>query len=316
MSFTVGDQKIQRGEKRRGYLQVAQASTHIVKLPYIVANGVKEGPTLTVLGGVHAVEYAPIESILRLADSVDPRDINGTLIMLPVVNTEGFHSRKPYDNQLDHLNQNKVFPGDPEGSITRRVAHSVFTHFVSRSTHLVDLHSADLEEDAIHGMLIYHTEDRQLKNMMLDMAKCFDCHFIETINIAGNTGEAIKSYGIPCIMTESGTPYPVREDDVLYHFNGTMNLMRHIGILEGDVVKRDPPVDPPIRKILAQHGGIWRRRVEAGQRIQANEVLGDISSLIGENLQVATSPFDGVISFLRTSLNVNQGDTLLIVTKI
>ena len=56
MSFTVGDQKIQRGEKRRGYLQVAQASTHIVKLPYIVANGVKEGPTLTVLGGVHAVE--------------------------------------------------------------------------------------------------------------------------------------------------------------------------------------------------------------------------------------------------------------------
>jgi hypothetical protein len=315
MSFKVGDQEIPRGEKRRGYLQVAQASTHQVQLPYIAAHGAWEGPTLTVLSGVHAVEYAPVEAVLRLADSVDASDLSGTLIMLPVVNTEGFHARKPYENQLDHLNQNRVFPGDPEGSVTRRVAHAVFNHFAARSTHLVDLHSADLGEDATHGMFIYRTEDPLLRDLMLDMARCFDCDFVETTDILGNTGEAARLYGIPCVMAESGAPYPVREDDVLYHFLGVKNLMRHLGMLDGDGAQGDPPVDPPTRRVWATHGGVWRRRVEAGQRVREGEHLGTVSNLLGETLQVATSPLKGAVSFLRTSLSVNQGDTLLWVTE-
>jgi uncharacterized protein len=316
MSFNVGDQEIARGEKRRGYLQVAQASTHQVQLPYIVAHGVNDGPTVTVLSGVHAMEYAPVEAVLRLADIVDASNLSGTLIILPVVNTEGFHARKPYENQLDHLNQNRVFPGDPEGSMTRRVAHAVFTHFAARSTHLVDLHSADLGEDATHGMFIYRTEDLLLRDLMLDMARCFDCDFVETIDIAGNTGEAIRLYGIPCIMAESGAPYPVREDDVLYHFTGVKNLMRHLGMLIGEATMGNPPIDPPTRRVWATHGGVWRRRVEAGQRVQEGELLGSVSSLFGETLQAATSPLKGSVSFLRTSLSVNQGDTLLWVTEI
>lgn len=114
-----------------------------------MAHGAREGPTLTVLSGVHAVEYTPVEAVLRLADSVDASDLSSTLIMLPVVNTEGFHARKPYENSLDHLNQNRVFPGDQEGSITRRVAHAVFTQFAARSTHLVDLHSAELVDAGV-----------------------------------------------------------------------------------------------------------------------------------------------------------------------
>ena len=170
----VNDFEISSGEIRKGYLRIAQASTHSVQLPYIIINGSREGPVLTVLSGVHSVEYAPIEAVLRLAEEVIPEILRGTLILLPVVNTEGFHALKSYENLLDHLNQNKVFPGDPEGSMTRRVANAVFSHFVAKSTHLVDLHSADLGEDATRGMFIYRTEDQGLRSQMLDMALCFD----------------------------------------------------------------------------------------------------------------------------------------------
>jgi predicted deacylase len=315
MSFKVGDTEVPRGEKRGGYLEVGEASTHAVKLPYVIAHGARSGPTLGVLSGVHGVEWAPVEAVLRLIDSVDASDLSGTLMMLPVVNTEGFHARKPYENILDHLNQNKVFPGDPEGPMTKRVAHAVFTHFVARCTHLVDLHSADLGEDAARGMFIYRTQDQGLRDRMLDMARCFDCDFIETTAIAGNTGEAVNLYGIPCIMTESGAPYPVREDDVLYHYLGVKNLMRRLGILDGEAALGDPPIDPPTRRVWAKNGGVWRRRVEAGQRVSEGELLGTVSNLLGETQQVAASPLRGVVSFLRTSVSVNEGDTLLWVTE-
>ena len=67
-----------------------------------------------------------VEGLLAKRTSARGSLLKGTLVILPLVNTEGFHARRPYSNQLDHLNQNKVFPGDPEGSMTRRVAHAVF----------------------------------------------------------------------------------------------------------------------------------------------------------------------------------------------
>jgi len=315
MSFQVADANVEPGEKHKGYLTIAHASTHEVRMPYIVVNGAERGPVLTVLSGVHALECAPVEAVLRLADSVEPTDITGILALVPVVNTEGFHARKPYSNQLDHLNQNKVFPGDPDGSVTRRVAHAVFHHFVSKSDYLVDCHSADLGEDAAHGMFIYRTEDANLTSRMTEMARCFDCDFIESTGITGNTGEAVRLYGIPCIMTESGAPYPIRDDDVLYHYMGLRNLMRHIGMLDGEAALGDQRVDPPEPTRVGEERGLWRRRVEAGQRVEEGQLLSVVSDLHGGTIQAATAALKGVVSFLRTHYGVNEGDTLCWITE-
>ncbi|TRO50543.1 hypothetical protein E2P71_10380, partial [Candidatus Bathyarchaeota archaeon] len=156
------DTVIEKGKKHRGFIKVGDASTHEVKLPYIVIEGVKEGRVVTILAGIHAIECAPVEAVYRLADTIEPNQLSGTLVLVPVVNTEGFHARQPYHNQLDHLNQNKVFPGDPEASITKRVAHYIFEHFVSKSDVLIDAHSADLGEEVTRGIYVYGTENKEL----------------------------------------------------------------------------------------------------------------------------------------------------------
>lgn len=315
MSFKIDKTIIPKGEKHRGFLKIAQASTHLVELPYIVINGEKDGPTLTVLSGVHALECAPVEAVLRLADDLNPEDISGAVLFVPVVNTEGFHARKPYHNHLDNLNQNQVFPGDPESSITKRVAHKIFNEFVSKSDYLVDCHSADLGEDVTRGMFIYQTDDELLLERMIEMARCFDCDFIETTTLSGNTGEAVGIYKIPCIMTESGTPYPIRESDVKYHYQGIRNLMTHIGMISGEVELGKQPVNPRSDRVWARSGGIWRRKVEAGQKVKEAEVLGYVSDLTGQTRQVVKAPYGGKVSFLRVHYSVNEGDTLLWLTE-
>lgn len=315
MSFKVQDSVIEQGTASRGYIEIGDASTHTVKLPYIVINGARDGPVVSILGGVHALECAPVEAIYRLADSITPEQLAGTLILVPVVNTEGFHARQPYHNQLDHLNQNRVFPGDLESSITKRVAYQVFDQFVSKSSVLIDAHSADLGEDVTRGIFVYNTEDKALFNRMVELASLYNPALIETTSISGNTGEAVNLYGVPCLMIESGAPYPIREKDVQYHFDGAVNVLRHLGMLEGPATHYDPPVDPPSQRLWATMGGVWRRQVEAGQRVSEGEELGMVCNLLGERLQTAVAPFDGVVSFLRVHYSVNSGDTLLLVAK-
>ncbi len=316
MAFRVGELTVERGEEQRGYLEVGRASTHDMDLSFIVINGSGEGPTLCVTAGVHSIECAPVEAALRLADSVEPGELSGTLVILPLVNTEGFHARTPYHNDLDHLNQNKVFPGDPEASVTKRVAHAVFDGFVSKADYLVDCHSADLGEDVRRAVFIFKTEDEGLRARMMEVASCFNPTLVETAEISGNTGEAVNLYGIPCVMTESGTPYPIREEDVLFHLDGLRNLLRHLGMLEGEASLNNPPLDPKAQRLWAEMGGVWRRGVEAGERVTEGQRLGEVSDLVGETLQEVVAPFDGVVSFLRTHYSVNAGDTLLWVADI
>jgi len=180
MSFKVQDAVIEQGTVYRNYIKIGYASTHEVKLPYIIINGAKKGPVVTILGGVHAVECAPVEAIFQLADKIKPEELSGTLILVPVVNMEGFHARQPYHNQLDHLNQNKVFPGDSEATITKRVAYHVFEHFVSKSDVLIDAHSADLGEDVTRGIFVYKTENKELFDNMVKLASLYNPNLIET----------------------------------------------------------------------------------------------------------------------------------------
>ena len=316
MSITIGDAEIGRGEKVKGFLKVGETSTHDVMMPYIVANGSQPGPTLCVLGGIHPLEYASIEGVLRVAQKIDPTGLRGTLLVVPVVNTDGFNARAAFNNPIDYVNQNRVFPGDPAGSMSRRVAHALFEEFVSKSDYLIDSHGGDLTEDIRRFVIVGETEDEELHGKMLEMASCYDAAYIQVSIIRGSTGEALRKYGIPCITPESGTPFPVREEDVRFHRDGIMNVMKHLGMIEGKPEIRKLKVNPQRERLYAERGGIWRQKVMAGQMVEKGTVLGEVVNLFGETLQTVRAPFDGFANNSRTSCVANSGDTLIWVIEV
>ena len=200
--------------------------------------------------------------------------------------------------------------------MTRRVAYRVFDEFVSKADYLVDSHSADLGEDASRSVIIWKTQDEALQRKMVDMASCFDVDYIDSSPIEGQSGEAMRRFGTPCIMTESGAPYPIREVDVNFHLEGLKNLMRHLHILPGEAKLVQVPLNPKSQRLHSDHGGVWRRKVEIGQRVKDGERLGEVSNLLGDEIQVVDAPSSGKVTFLRTHYSVNAGDTLLILTEV
>ncbi len=317
MSIIIGDRNVNPGEKIRSTIKIGEASTHEIEMPYIVINGELKGKILCVIGGIHPLEYASIIGVQRIAEEIMPNQLMGQLILIPVVNTEGFNARSAFNNQIDYVNQNRVFPGDPDGTMSRRVANILFEEFVSKADALIDCHGGDLTEDIVRYVIIGNTADNQLKEQMLDMASCFDSFFTNISDIQGSTGEALKKYGIPCITPESGTPYPVRESDIKFHYEGIINVMKYMNMLKGEPTqKKDLPINPIREKIFSNHGGLWLQKIDSGKKVYKNQELGSVVNLFGELLQKVEAPFNGIVNSTRTSAVVNTGDVLLSVFNI
>jgi hypothetical protein len=312
----IAEKSVKPGEKVKGFIKVGETPSHEVRIPYIITRGEKSGPTLCVLGGVHALEYASIEGVLKVAKEIKQEELNGTLIIIPVVNTEGFDDRVAFINPIDYVNQNRVFPGDKDGSVSRRVAAGLFKEFISKSDALIDSHGGDLTEDINKFVIIGKSEDKGIYKKMVDMASCYNAHYIRETDISGSTKEALDIYGIPCITPESGTPYPVRTDEVDFHYDGILNVMKYFKMIKGKPKIKPLPVNPEQVKITSEHGGLWYQLVEAGSKVKEGDLLGKVCDIFGDELQLVTAPYDGLVNNSRTSVSVNSGDTLLYVVKV
>src|SRR6201997_2027973 len=119
-----------------GELKPGSMQRHLVKLPgaalvndeprpVISVTGPKPGPVLFVNAGVHGGEYPAIEAVIRLSQTLDPKKISGTVILMPVMNLPAFRTRTPFVCLIDNVNPIRVFPGDPEGSYSEQMTHAL-----------------------------------------------------------------------------------------------------------------------------------------------------------------------------------------------
>ncbi len=108
----------ERGQRAQGFITIGETASGPIQLPLVIANGIDDGPILCLTAGVHATEYAPIDAVLRIVQSLRPETLRGAVIAVPVVNLRMFDSRTGFVSPLDGLNLNKVAPGRADGSIS------------------------------------------------------------------------------------------------------------------------------------------------------------------------------------------------------
>ena len=104
--------------------------------PYFAASGAGDGPTLCLIAGIHGAEYPPIEAVIRFCRQLDPAELRGRLVALPVVNLPAFWERTPFVCPRDGKNPNRVFPGDANGTFSEALAHHLFETVIRRGNYL------------------------------------------------------------------------------------------------------------------------------------------------------------------------------------
>src|SRR6185312_6462466 len=99
--------------------------------------------------GIHGCEYVSIRAAVRLAREIDPADVHGEILVVPIINLPSYWERMAFYNPYDGKNLNRVFPGKLKGTFTEALAYFVFNTIILPSDSFVDLHGGDMVEDLL-----------------------------------------------------------------------------------------------------------------------------------------------------------------------
>src|SRR5277367_4876362 len=144
---TVGTATAHAGQKATGFIQVPAGADPALNIPVIVINGAKPGPKLALVAGSHGTEYASIIAVEKLAQTLSPAEISGTIILVPLINLASFAQKVPHINPTDGKNMNRLYPGNASGTQTERALWAINKQVVAVSDYLIDLHGGDLDEN-------------------------------------------------------------------------------------------------------------------------------------------------------------------------
>jgi len=278
-----------------------------VEIPYGVIEGPEPGPCLLVTAGVHGSEFCSIEAALRLL-KLEPDRIRGTLLVLPILNVQGFRRRSIYVMPEDGKNLNRMFPGKPDGSTSERLAHWLVTSVFPQADAYLDLHGGDLDE-ALVPFSLFPSGSEASKAL----ATVFGLPIAVSAGGEGYTINAAHRIGVPSVLAEVSGNGLWDEATVGQMTAGIDRVMHHLGMTAGPVAAAPQEVPHFVTMWVppAPCDGLWYAAKELSAPVEAGEVLGEIRDVFGTVLATVRAEHAGIILYRLTSLSVNRGEALL-----
>lgn len=270
-----------------------------VFIPVQIICGDQPGPRLAAVAGVHGDELEGVKALHALSAALDPTKIAGTLIVVPVVNVLAFNAcvrRSPVDN----IDLNRVFPGNPSGSISERVAYGLCHDILAGCDLVVSLHGWYQ-----NGTLEPWLEFVDVPGPVGIASHAAACAFgisdlVPLPLLPGRLISALAEMGIPAIEGEVGGQATFNREKWHLYYEGLQNVMAHQGMRPGRNV---PPLSPSywaLRGVTAPVGGLFERQVGLGERVSQGQPLATISDLFGRTVGAVSAPVAGKIASIQT----------------
>jgi predicted deacylase len=275
---------------------------------------------LVVTAGVHGDEYEGIEAIARLYQQIEPAQLRGKLVLVPVCNMAAYEAVQR-SSPIDGLNLARTFPGDASGTITQRIAHWITEQLLRHADFYIDLHSGGVAYD-IPTLIGYIHDAGELGQRSRAAAAAFGAPVLWGHPLPmppGRTISAATDLGVPSLYSEAPGGGYARPADVAIFAQGVINVMRHLGIIAGD------PAPQPCTHDLFGDGnldvvtaapvaGYFRAAVALLDEVVTGQPLGAIYDFAGAVLAEVLSERDGVVIMLRRIHRVQVGEGLAQVT--
>jgi predicted deacylase len=275
--------------------------------------GGSDGPVLTVLGGVHGDELEGVAAARMLLAELDPAALAGELRVVPVVNPPAFAARTR-TSPLDGANLARIFPGDPAGSVSERIAHAIATRTIRDADLLVDLHSAgrDYAMPWFAGYVATGAPGEA------EAARAFGAPLVwehDSIN-PGRTISTAAEHGVPAVYVEGGGGGALLREEVAGNVAGTRAVMALLGMLDEEPPHAHAPhvlrggagnVDASLSCAAA---GWCSTAVFAGDVVERGELIAEVIGEDGRIAERVVAPVDGTIMLLRRRAEVAAGDAI------
>jgi predicted deacylase len=253
------EKEVEKGDSKFFKLPVSNTlEGSELTIPLHVVRGKEDGPVLGITASVHGQEYYHNRIIKQIIDEVNPSELSGTIMAIPVANPPAFsHNSRltpyPPEETVDFANLNRVFPGrritplfgsmeHTDVSLTMKMASIITDNFVSKCTHLIDFHG-HMDGGALKKML-YNRHDPKSN----ELVRVFGLGLIHD-PITGGDKEPKSQYmpmteyagtlGIPAIVPEiGGGRHGECYEKICTNMGvqGIKNVMSHLKMAENEMV--------------------------------------------------------------------------------
>jgi predicted deacylase len=312
------------GEVVSGFLPVPEIDGVGTAIPVTVIRGAKPGKTLALVAAVHGYEYPPVLALYRLKEMIDPARLSGTLVLVHIANLPSFQERTIYYTPTDGKNLNRVFPGDPKGTLSQRIAHVLTEEVVKKCDALVDMHCGDGNEALMQYTYWMISPDEKLNALSKEMALAFGLRHIIIDDTRGPDpkdskylGNTAVTRGIPAITTEAGMLGRVDENSIAKNVDGSLNVMKLLGMIEGEPKGAADPVWIDKYEVVSSNfDGLFYPMVDLSVMVEADQTVGVVMDYFGTVKEYLKAPFTGIILYIINTPPANKGEPLFEVGRI
>ena len=279
-----------------------------VELPVAVIRGARPGPTLYVQAGLHGDEMTGIDIGRRVLAELDPAQLTGTVVSVPLANPPAHRSRTrgAVNEERGPIDANRVFPGSSGGLLSERIVQILFEEFVSQVDLTLDLHSA-LDGCNIAPFVYIDPDDDSTGTLERreSAARAFGTPYLYykgrgqklgTSDMSRSLRAQSDAAGIPSFSAEMGESRQVTAAFVPIGVRGVHNVLRHLGMEPGEPdVPAEQRVFRTITLVHANEGGGLRWRVAMEDEVAAGQPIADVVDVFGQTIETCTSPTNGFV---------------------
>ena len=234
----VGNLEVAPGNVEKGHLGTFyREDGAAVEIPLIVVNGAEDGPILWLSAGMHGQELSGVGVIWELVkERIDRSKLHGAVIAVPFMNPFSF-TGGTYFTPQDGLNLHSAFPGDPEGSLTERLANLVYEEGIKKADVVIDLHCNP--ENAMMFTYAFDPDDQGVGLEGYKLAKAFGITTVDDKpkpeGVSADIQDVAYHLGIPSFLVELTPYYSISPEAVAIGVRGVLNVMKTIKMIEGEV---------------------------------------------------------------------------------
>jgi predicted deacylase len=311
---------LEPGQKHLLYFQGVQMPTgQHWYVSVMVAKGAKPGKRALLVSGVHGDEMSSVHTVHTVMNQLDPAEMAGTVTAVTDVSRpalESMQRRWPNSGRgSDLIDMNREWPGNEKGfTATSRHAGLLFNRLLRPN--------ADFAIDFHTGTTGFEVAAFNIASMDVPEIKAIvDLYPVGQI-FANDTypsvlHNAFVAAGIPSFCPEVGAARVLDLEMIALFVEGTMNVLKHHGILAGPMGRTGKDVSVFVGNsafpVLATQAGFVEHLVKLNDKVQPGQKVAIQRNSFGEVVAEYTSSVAGEVSGLRSDVTSEPGNPLTFI---
>lgn len=284
-----------------------------VEVPIIIERAVQPGPVILITSGIHGDEINGVEIVRQLIAKKINKPKIGTIICVPVVNIFGFLDMKRAFP--DGRDLNRVFPGNPRGSLASRFAYQFVKKILPVADICLDFHTGGASRFNVAQVRIDPLDVDSMK-----YAKVFNAPFTLHSKVISKSYRATCSrMGKPTILYEGGKSKVSDKEIAREGVYGTMRVLSYLKMLDDTFTVPEAPKPSVLventRWTRAKYSGLLHTKVNCGDRLIEGQHIATITDPYGKFRHVVKAKSEGYVINVNEASLVYQGDAIFNISR-